>query len=199
MSKFHRFFVSLSCASLLSVFAPITYADEYRQQLQNESLLKHELEVQKKFRQKQYLRQVEKKAIYGATNVASGFLEVPKNMINMTNEEDSNIVYGIVGGGIKGIIDAVGRMTVGTFDVLTAPLITKPIVHPKYVWDDYEKSNIYGKVLRRDDSYKSIKPPVVQSVAIVKPRLPVFENADQYSHEEANRRLNTLFENEMRK
>lgn len=119
-------------------------------------------------------------------------------MINMTNDEDSNVVYGVIGGGIKGIIDAVGRMTVGTLDLLTAPLPTKQVVHPKYVWDDFDKPNTYDKVFRLDESYKTAKPPV-QPVAVVKPRLPVIENADQYSREEAKIRLDTIFENEMRK
>lgn len=211
MSKFHRFFVSLSCASALLVFTPVIWADYAQQQLQNEQLLKHEIERQKNFRQQQYKRQVEKKAINGFANITTGFLEVPKNMINLINDDDnsniygpmgssgnSNIVYGIVGGGIKGIIDAVGRMTVGTFDLLTAPLPTKQVVYPKYVWDDFDKSNTYDKVFRLDESYKTAAP-IIQPVAIVKPRLPVIEDADQYSREEANRRLDTIFENEMRK
>ncbi|WP_394754131.1 exosortase system-associated protein, TIGR04073 family [Crenothrix sp.] len=198
MSKFHRFFVSLSCTSALLVFTPVIWADYAQQQLQNEQLLKHEIERQKHFRQQQYKRQVEKKAINGFANITTGFLEVPKNMINLTNEEDSNIVYGVIGGGVKGIIDAVGRMTVGTFDLLTAPLPTKQVVYPKYVWDDFDKSNTYDKVFRLDESYKTAAP-IIQPVAIVKPRLPVIEDADQYSREEANRRLDTIFENEMRK
>ena len=198
MSKFHRFCVSLSCTSLLFAVVSAARADDYRQQLQNEKLLKHELELQKRYRQQQYERLVEKKAIDGATNIATGFLEVPKNMINMTNDEDSNFVYGVIGGGIKGIIDAVGRMTVGTLDLLTAPLPTKQVVYPKYVWDDFDKANTYDKVFRLDESYKTAKP-VSQPVAIVKPRLPVIENAENYSREEANRRLDTIFENEMRK
>ncbi|SJM94055.1 exosortase system-associated protein, TIGR04073 family [Crenothrix polyspora] len=199
MSKFYRFFVSLTCTSVLLTIAPIIQADYVQQQSQNEKLLKHELEVQKHFRQQQYQRQVEKKAISGITNIATGFLEVPKNMINLTNEEDSNIVYGVIGGGVKGILDTVGRMTAGTFDLLTAPLITKPIVYPQRVWDDFDKANTYEKIFRLDTSYKSARAPIAQTVAIVKPRLPVIENADQYSHEEENRRLNSIFENQMRK
>jgi putative exosortase-associated protein (TIGR04073 family) len=198
MSKFHRFFVSLSCTGLLLAFTPVSWADYAQQQLQNEQLLKHEIERQKSFRQQQYQRQVEKKAINGFANITTGFLEVPKNMINLTNDEDSNIVYGIIGGGVKGLIDTIGRMTVGTFDLLTAPLPTKPVVYPKYVWDDFDKSNTYDKIFRLDESYKTVTP-IAQPVAVVKPRLPVIENADQYSREEANRRLDAIFENEMRK
>lgn len=55
MSKFHRFCVSLSCTSLLFALASsVAYADDYRQQLQNEKLLKHELELQKRYRKQQY-------------------------------------------------------------------------------------------------------------------------------------------------
>jgi putative exosortase-associated protein (TIGR04073 family) len=210
MGKFRRFFIFLSCTGVPLAFTQVTQADYSHDLIQNEQLLKHELEQQKRFQHKQYQRLVEKKAINGITNIATGFLEVPKNMINLINDEDnsnvygvmgnnnSNIVYGFIGGGVKGIIDAVGRMTVGTFDLLTAPLPTQQVVYPKYVWDDFDKSNTYGKVFRLDESYKTAKPST-QPVAIVKPRLPVFDNAGQYSHEETNKRLNTIFENEMRK
>ncbi len=198
MSKFHRFFVSLSCTGLLLAFTPVSWADYAQQQLQNEQLLKHELERQKHFRQSSYGRKIGKKALNGWTNLSLGVLEIPKNMINMTNEEDSNIVYGVIGGGVKGVVDTIGRMTVGAFDLLTFPLPTKPVVYPQFIWDDFDKSNSYDKVFRLDRGEKEVTP-VAQPVTIVKPRLPVIENADQYSREEANRRLDAIFENEMRK
>jgi putative exosortase-associated protein (TIGR04073 family) len=197
MSKFHRFFVFLSCTGLLLAISPLTQADYVQEQAQNEQLLKHEINLQKRLQQKKYQRLVEKKAVYGLTNIGSSILEIPKNMINVTNEPDSNVFYGVIGGGVKGILDAAARVTVGTLDVLTAPLITKQVISPKYVWDDYDKSNTYDKVFRLEESAYEDEP-VVQPV-VVKPRLPVFDDADQYSKEQNNRRMDAIFENEMRK
>lgn len=198
MNKFHPFLVLLSCTSLL-VMSSTLRADYAQEQAQNAKLLQHEIELQKRLREQKYKRQVEDKALNGFANITTGFLEVPKNMINMTNDQDSNIVYGIIGGGIKGLVDTIGRMTVGTFDLLTAPLITKPVVSPQYVWDDFDKSNTYDKIFRLDEAAYA-EPPVIQpTAAIVKPRLPVLPDAERYSHRENNRRLDAIFENEMRK
>jgi putative exosortase-associated protein (TIGR04073 family) len=200
MYSFRRFTVSLTCVGIMTLaFAPRLWADNYQQQVQNEKLFQHDVARQKQFRQQQYERLVEKKAINGATNIATGFLEIPKNMINITNEEDSNIVYGIIGGGIRGLIDTIGRMTVGTMDLLTAPLPTKPVVYPRYVWDDFDKTNIYDKVFRLDESYKTATLPPIQPVTVVKPRLPVLDNSTEAILNDTNRRLDSYFENTMRK
>ncbi len=95
-----------------------------------------------------YGAKVGHKALNGFANIATGILEIPKNVINTTNQ--SNIVYGVFGGVLKGIINTGGRIVVGVTDLITAPLPTKPIVYPVYVWDDFDADTTYGEVFREN-------------------------------------------------
>ncbi len=93
-----------------------------------------------------YGAQVGDKALKGFANLTTAVLEIPKNIINTTNESD--IVRGSVGGLAKGIIHTVGRMMTGLADLVTAPLITKPIAQPEYIWDDFDMDTTYGESFR---------------------------------------------------
>jgi len=96
--------------------------------------------------QQGYGAQVGDKALRGFTNMTTAVLEIPKNIINTTN--DSNIAYGAVGGLAKGILNTVGRIMTGLSDFVTAPLPTQQIVQPTYIWDDFDKDTTYGKTFR---------------------------------------------------
>ena len=102
--------LSLLLASLLMAVSSISFADE----------------------QQSYGSQTGNKALNGFTNMTTAILEIPKNIINTTN--DSNVAYGFVGGLAKGILNTVGRMMAGLTDFVTAPIPTKPIVQPIYIW-----------------------------------------------------------------
>lgn len=93
-----------------------------------------------------YQRNVAEKAGNGIANLATGWLEMPKNIINITNEH--NIVFGVLGGMLKGTVNMMGRMGVGLVDLVTAPIPTQPIVHPLMVWDDFDADTHYGPVFR---------------------------------------------------
>ncbi len=93
-----------------------------------------------------YGSQVGHKALNGFANMTTAILEIPKNIINTTNQ--SNIAYGAVGGLAKGILNTVGRITGGLADFITAPIPTKPFIRPSYVWDDFDKDTTYGEVFR---------------------------------------------------
>ena len=99
--------------------------------------------------QQGYGSQVGNKALNGFTNMTTAVLEIPKNIINTTN--DSNVAYGFVGGLAKGILNTVGRMMAGLTDFVTAPLLTKPIVQPVYIWDDFDVDSTYDEVFRLQD------------------------------------------------
>ncbi len=89
------------------------------------------------------------KVVNGISNMALSVLEIPKNIINTTNQ--SNIFYGLTGGLAKGIINTVGRTAAGATDLVTSPLPTKQFVEPAYPWQDYfEKDTTYGKVFNMD-------------------------------------------------
>ncbi len=92
---------------------------------------------------------VGRKALNGFANMTTSVLEIPKNIINTTNQ--SNVALGFVGGTAKGILNTVGRMMSGLADFITAPLPTKQFVHPAYVWDDFDVDTTYGEVFRLED------------------------------------------------
>ena len=93
-----------------------------------------------------YGSKVGDKALNGFANMTTSVLEIPKNIINTSNE--SNVIWGFIGGLTKGIINTVGRMMTGLTDFVTAPLPTKTFIHPKYVWDDFDEDTTYGEVFR---------------------------------------------------
>ena len=82
----------------------------------------------------------------GATNVATGWIEIPKSVVNTTNE--SHIFFGITGGLVKGIVNTVGRTLVGLNDVLTFPFRTKPVVDPDFVAKDMRQETVYRDFYR---------------------------------------------------
>jgi putative exosortase-associated protein (TIGR04073 family) len=205
---------ALFMALLLAQMPVFAAADYYQQQLQNEQMLKRQLELQKKMEQDRYVRQVGDKALNGITNVVTGPLEMPKSIINQVNYDysgsygndyntnpnfnpDNNIVYGVIGGVISGALNATGRIMTGVTDLVTAPLPTKKIVYPKYVWDDFDKTNSYGQVFRLVDN-----PPIEPYIA-PPPRpapviQPVNDRTEQYS-QQTNQNLDTMFQKEMMK
>ncbi len=96
-----------------------------------------------------YGSQVGHKALNGFANITTAVLEIPKNIINTTN--DSNIAWGFVGGLTKGILNTGGRIVVGATDLITAPVPTRPIANPAYIWDDFDQDTQYGSVFRLDE------------------------------------------------
>jgi putative exosortase-associated protein (TIGR04073 family) len=94
----------------------------------------------------EYSSQVKEKALSGLTNMVTGPLEIPKNVINTTNQ--SNVVFGAVGGLLKGILHGMARIMSGFSDLVTAPLPTKPTVHPARIWDDFDADTEYSDKFR---------------------------------------------------
>lgn len=94
------------------------------------------------YRRPGYGAQVGQKAARSFANLATAWLEIPKNMINVTN--DSNIFYGVTGGLFKGLINTAGRLGVAVADLVTLPIPTPPIAHPVYVWDNFRTDTVYG-------------------------------------------------------
>ncbi len=187
--------------------------DYYKQQLQNKNLYERQAGLQKKMERDRYIRQVGDKALNGFTNMVTGPLEMPKSIINQVNynyndsfgnsnfntnnNPDDNIVYGVIGGVISGAINATGRIMTGFTDLVTAPLPTKPIIYPRYVYDDFDKPNTYGKVFRLVEN-PPIEPYIAPPPRPVNVITPVYDQTDQYS-QQTNQNLDTMFRQEMRK
>ncbi|MDF9391265.1 MULTISPECIES: exosortase system-associated protein, TIGR04073 family [Methylococcus] len=78
----------------------------------------------------------------GLSNLTLGWLEIPKSMINTSNQ--TNVLFGISGGLFKGLLHTVGRTLTGAVDFLTFPVPTQPITHPEFVWQKFSDETSYG-------------------------------------------------------
>ena len=127
-------------ASVLLVFSSVSFAEEQQRY---------------GYEEQSYGSKVGDKALNGFANMTTGILELPKNIINESNK--TNIVWGILGGTIKGALHTAGRVLAGLTELITAPLPTKPIVHPVYVWDDFDVDTSYGEVFSLDCEEESVQ------------------------------------------
>ncbi len=196
MCKFSRFFAPLLCAGLFAAYAPITQAETY------DNTATVALMQTKQSQCRSYGGKVGNKALNAFANLTAGVLEIPKNIINTTNQ--SNIVYGVVGGLFKGLIHTGGRIGVGIADLVTIPLPTKPIAQPIYIWEDFDVDTAYGPVFRLDTCQEEpsaaqapIPEPVLAPVVIA-PKPEPIDNAKQY-RQEINQKLDVMFKKEMMK
>jgi putative exosortase-associated protein (TIGR04073 family) len=82
----------------------------------------------------------------GFSNIGLCFVELPKNVINTTN--DTNLALGLTGGVLKGVLHMVGRAMAGTVDTLTFPIPTVPITNPPFVWQDYQMETRYNPMFK---------------------------------------------------
>jgi len=156
-----------------------------------------------------YGSKIGNKALNGFANLATAPLEIPKNIINTTNQ--SNIFYGVIGGLFKGIVNTGGRIGVGVADLATFPIPTNPIAYPVYIWDDFDVDTTYGDTFRLNKSQaalepvETVAPPAAPAVVqappaqapVVAPRAPGYDQG-QYG-QDTNKKLDSLFTNRMKK
>jgi len=84
------------------------------------------------------------KVLQGFTNIATGFIEIPKNIINMSNEH--NIFVGMTWGVLRGTAQAISRTFVGVAELLTSPYPTGELIAPAFVWERFsEDSRFFGR------------------------------------------------------
>ncbi|MCK4843150.1 MAG: exosortase system-associated protein, TIGR04073 family [Methylococcales bacterium] len=130
--------LSLILASFLTTLAPTCFADDRDDRIYDEQ----------NRNKRSYIAKTSTKALHGLLNLATAPLEIPKNIVNTTN--DSNLIYGLTAGFFKGVLNMFGRTGVGFLDLTTAALPTKEIVYPAIIWDDWDADTQYGKILRRN-------------------------------------------------
>jgi putative exosortase-associated protein (TIGR04073 family) len=179
MTKFNRFFVPFLLTVLFVAFTTICKADQQQPQ-------------------QSYGTKVGQKATRAFANLGTAWLEIPKNMINVTNQ--SNVFYGVVGGLFKGLVHTAGRLGVAVADLITIPLPTKPIAHPIYIWENFDIDTTYGDTFRYDQTEK-LAPPVTLTPApepVKRALTPPAENID-YSNQNTNRKLDSMFKQKMMK
>jgi putative exosortase-associated protein (TIGR04073 family) len=105
------------------------------------SFVQADEKVANKSQERSYGDIVGRKAATGFANIAISILEIPKNIINTTN--NSNILFGVTGGTLKGFINMFGRLAVGITDTTTMFFPTKPIVEPAYPWENFYTDTNY--------------------------------------------------------
>lgn len=152
-----------------------------------------------------YGAKVGNKALNGFANLTTSMLELPKNMINTSNQ--SNVFYGLTGGLLKGIVHMGGRIAVGIADLITFPLATQPIAYPVYVWDDFDIDTSYGPAFRLDNSDEISRPQMAVSEPAPAPVVsettsePVKDYSEQYpqKYPDPNEKIDAYFKKEMMK
>ena len=91
-----------------------------------------------------YFEQVGNKLVIGSSNATLAWLEIPRNIVNTSREH--NVVIGITGGVLKGVLHTIGRTMSGAFDLVTFPLPSQSIVKPVYVYDNFRVETQYGPI-----------------------------------------------------
>ena len=191
MTLFYRSLTVLFVAGL--PLASVSYAES------NYSTNAQLMSAQHDTKQRSYGQKTGDKALNGLANMGLGFWELPKNVINTTN--DSNIFYGLTGGLFKGILNTVGRLSVGAVDLVTAPIPTKPVTYPIHAWEDTKVDTTYGNVFDLDLASKPIPvavEPVTQTRPAVAPRLPAV-NQSAPNPGQTNRAIDAYFKKQMMK
>lgn len=115
-----------------------------------------------------YGETVRTKLASGLTNLSFGIAEIPKNMINTSNEV--SVLLGVTGGVLKGTLHTMGRLLAGTVDFLTFPVPSQPITHPAYVWQEFTMDTTYGPFFDmsrtpREPKLRNAPPPSVPVAA----------------------------------
>ncbi|MDQ6988211.1 MAG: exosortase system-associated protein, TIGR04073 family [Mariprofundaceae bacterium] len=88
-----------------------------------------------------YGNQVVDKFSRGFANTLTGWVELPKNVVNVTKKQ--NIGMGLTVGLLKGIAHSVGRTVVGAVELVTFFVPNEQFVEPRYAWD-FSKETTYG-------------------------------------------------------
>jgi len=81
------------------------------------------------------------KASHGLSNITGGFIEIPKNVTNISAE--SNIFVGSTWGLLRGVAHTVTRTVLGVAEFVTAPIPTDDFVTPGYMWERFSEDTRY--------------------------------------------------------
>ncbi len=104
---------------LITGFSVLSYADE------GEIMIGDEGEVMtQKEEIRAYRLTIGEKAARGVKNILLGWTELPKRIID-TTQETGNPIWGLFVGGYEGTLKAAGRTLSGVVDVVTAPINPK--------------------------------------------------------------------------
>jgi len=89
-----------------------------------------------------YFNRAGMKILSGVANVATGWVELPKNIVLWSQKENSTLA-GFPDGLLWGIVHTAGRTVSGAVDIATFWLPTFPTPSPIFVWDNFSKESDY--------------------------------------------------------
>lgn len=204
MTKSNRFFVLFFCAGLATAYLPESHADLYEDKAQSTEALA----TVQSLPPCSYGQMIGDKALRMLSNLTLGALEVPKNMIIVSNE--GNVFYGLTGGFIKGVVDTLGRTAIGITELVSLPIPTKAAIRPPLPWQDFNSNTTYGPVFQPDscppeqDTVVATPVPVPTYVPRPVAPAPVPPRQDNYGkgspyQQEINRKLDSIVKQQMQK
>jgi putative exosortase-associated protein (TIGR04073 family) len=88
-----------------------------------------------------YLSDFSSKANQGFFNTTTGWIEIPKNIVNISH--DQNIFVGFTWGLLRGTAHAVSRTVIGVGELITSPIPTDDYISPPYVWERFSEDTRY--------------------------------------------------------
>lgn len=88
-----------------------------------------------------YTSQFSSKVSHGIANVTTGFIEIPKNIINISHEQ--NIFIGATWGLLRGVWEGVNRTSIGAIELISSPIPSDDFVTPPYVWNRFSEDTRY--------------------------------------------------------
>ncbi len=88
-----------------------------------------------------YTGDAAEKFVTGIANAATGWVELPKNIILVGQKEGP--VYGATVGMAMGVMHTIGRSLMGVLDIATFLIPTKSSVNPPFIWEDFSRETSY--------------------------------------------------------
>ncbi len=88
-----------------------------------------------------YLAGFTSRVSQGFANTTTGFIEIPKNVINISHDE--NILLGSTWGLLRGVAHTVTRTVLGVAELIASPIPTREFISPPYVWDRFSEDTRY--------------------------------------------------------
>jgi len=89
-----------------------------------------------------YFSRAGMKILSGVANIATGWVELPKNII-LWGQKDNNKFVGYTEGVLRGIVHTASRTGSGALDLATFWLPTFPTPTPQFIWDDFSQESDY--------------------------------------------------------
>jgi putative exosortase-associated protein (TIGR04073 family) len=90
-----------------------------------------------------YAEHFQDKVGHGFANITTGFIEIPKNIVNIS--EDSGFLVGVTWGTLRGIGHGLGRTVMGVAELLSSPFPTDDFVTPGLPWERFTEDTRYFK------------------------------------------------------